>query len=165
MLTQNESRGTLLTLRESVFTPHLGLGALTPRLTFKGRHIMAMNIEQCEFGKQDPHQHQLRKHCAVDERERRLKAKGWTGERFDRKFEEQQGLCAVCGKPMHKKKGLDGNKACTDHEHTEPPKPRGLLCINCNAGLGNFKDNPQFLLQAVAYILKYKESSVAVQRR
>jgi hypothetical protein len=109
-----------------------------------------------KLGKQDPHNHQLRKHCAVDERERRLKAKGWSGDKFNEKFNEQKGVCAICEKPLHNNKGLDSNKTCADHEHTEPPKPRGILCSNCNRGLGLFQDSPQMLLQAAAYILKYK---------
>lgn len=92
-----------------------------------------------------------------DDRSRRLKEHGWSESAFAAKYEEQRGLCAICGKLLHTERRLDGSKACADHEHTRPPKPRGLLCINCNAGIGNFKDNPQFLLQAAAYVLKYRQ--------
>src|ERR1700675_2428156 len=92
-----------------------------------------------------------------DDRPRRLKKNGWTEESFSKVYVEQNGLGAICEKPMHTERRLDGNKACADHEHVKPPRPRRLLCINCNAGIGNFKDNPQFLLQAAAYVLKHKK--------
>jgi hypothetical protein len=31
-------------------------------------------------------------------------------------------------------------------------KVRGLLCHNCNKGLGNFRDNIEFLESAVSYL-------------
>ena len=42
-----------------------------------------------------------------------------------------------------------------DHEHTIPPKPRGLLCGLCNKGLGQFKDDPILLENAAIYLRKW----------
>jgi hypothetical protein len=39
-----------------------------------------------------------------------------------------------------------------DHEHTESPKPRGLLCDLCNKGLGQFLDSPDRLEAAAVYL-------------
>ena len=38
-----------------------------------------------------------------------------------------------------------------DHCH-ESGIVRGLLCMPCNTGLGNFKDNVQTLLNAIKYL-------------
>lgn len=38
-----------------------------------------------------------------------------------------------------------------DHDHTTN-KIRGLLCGNCNNGLGRFKDNIEFLENAIKYL-------------
>ena len=33
---------------------------------------------------------------------------------------------------------------------------RGILCFNCNVGLGNFKDSIQFLYNAIHYLEQNK---------
>ncbi len=42
-------------------------------------------------------------------------------------------------------------KLCVDHDH-KTNQIRGLLCVNCNAGLGQFKDKVQFLAKAIVYL-------------
>jgi hypothetical protein len=42
-------------------------------------------------------------------------------------------------------------KLCIDHCH-ETNLVRGLLCHDCNKGLGNFKDNIIFLQIAIEYL-------------
>lgn len=41
-----------------------------------------------------------------------------------------------------------------DHCH-KTGKIRGLLCFNCNQGLGNFKDSPGLLISAFNYLNKH----------
>lgn len=72
-----------------------------------------------------------------------LKARyGITREEFDQLFERQRGLCAIC---------LSEPAAHVDHDH-ETRQVRGLLCFNCNGGLGQFKDDPMRLALAIAYL-------------
>ena len=54
--------------------------------------------------------------------------------------------CAICGKQP---KGF----LVIDHDH-KTEEVRGMLCKQCNIGLGAFKDNPMFLFNAVKYLLK-----------
>lgn len=59
----------------------------------------------------------------------------------------QNGLCAICGEDFSTKaKGYH-----VDHCHTGGGV-RGLLCLQCNAGLGMFKDSPDLLRAAIAYL-------------
>ena len=57
---------------------------------------------------------------------------------------EQKGLCKMgCGK-------IGSN---VDHSHSSG-RVRGLLCSNCNTGLGLFHDNPELLRKAAEYVEK-----------
>jgi hypothetical protein len=55
----------------------------------------------------------------------------------------QSGRCAICNDPM--------KEPHIDHCH-ENGKVRGLLCFRCNNGLGFFKDNTEYLQQAIRYL-------------
>lgn len=70
---------------------------------------------------------------------------GITFEQYDAMFANQNGVCAICGSAGGKK------KLHVDHCHTTG-KIRGLLCINCNHGLGHFKDNEKLMLEAIKYL-------------
>jgi hypothetical protein len=54
----------------------------------------------------------------------------------------QKGLCAICNEPKD---------LCIDHDH-KTGQVRGLLCTNCNLGIGNLKDDPEILRKAIAYL-------------
>jgi hypothetical protein len=73
-----------------------------------------------------------------------------TIEEYDKMYEKQNGLCAICGK-LPKLGGING-KLQIDHDHTLN-KTRGLLCYNCNHGLGCFKDSIELLIKAAEYLL------------
>ena len=71
---------------------------------------------------------------------------GITVDDYDRLLGEQGGKCAVCGDtPEH--------RLHVDHDH-DTGRVRGLLCTWCNKGLGAFRDNPDKLLGAAAYLLQ-----------
>jgi hypothetical protein len=77
-------------------------------------------------------------------------------------------ICDICGKSEDEipvafnttKQGM--SKRITpwrlDHCH-ETGEFRGFLCHNCNVGLGKFKDDPDILLNAIAYIQGHKEKA------
>lgn len=58
----------------------------------------------------------------------------------------QMGKCAICQEPPLKPLVLD-------HDH-ETGEVRGLLCANCNSGLGMFKDNVGALAGAIQYLAR-----------
>jgi hypothetical protein len=63
---------------------------------------------------------------------------------------EQQGRCAICGTPEEL---TPQQRLHLDHDHAAG-HVRGLLCSLCNVGLGQFKDSPERLLAAAAYLKK-----------
>ena len=73
---------------------------------------------------------------------------GLKPEEYEQMVTSQKNLCAICGTKE------EGNVLCIDHDHTTG-KVRGLLCTNCNIGLGNLKDNVQIFQSAIAYLQKY----------
>lgn len=74
-----------------------------------------------------------------------------TKEEYDNMLQNQNGKCIICNNPpLGFKKSL-----CLDHCHNTL-KIRGLLCDNCNAGLGKFKDNIEILKNAILYLEKFK---------
>jgi hypothetical protein len=77
------------------------------------------------------------------------KKRGLTWEQYMLAVKEQDGLCAICGKP-NTMKGKD-RRLTIDHDH-KTEQFRGLICQPCNFGLGGFRDNPESLLAAVRYL-------------
>lgn len=67
-------------------------------------------------------------------------------------IESHSNKCAICNS------AFKGREPYIDHCHTTG-KPRGLLCSSCNFGLGNFKDNVEFLANAIVYLEKSKHAS------
>jgi len=60
-------------------------------------------------------------------------------------LEAQEGGCAICGDQP-----VDGQSLHVDHHETGV---RGILCVRCNNGLGQFKEDPDLLLRAAEYAL------------
>ena len=56
----------------------------------------------------------------------------------------QQGLCPIC------RRGLPPTPH-VDHDHVTGAV-RAVLCFNCNGGLGQFRDPPDVLRRAAAYL-------------
>jgi hypothetical protein len=71
---------------------------------------------------------------------------GLSLEDFNSMMEGQGGACAICGTRNWGKTGPS-----VDHNH-ETGAVRGLLCNQCNSGLGMFRDNPGTVKLAVAYL-------------
>jgi hypothetical protein len=72
---------------------------------------------------------------------------GITLDDYNRILKEQNDSCKICSTHLEAfKKGLH-----VDHCH-KTGKVRGILCTNCNTGLGMFKDNPELLTLAISYL-------------
>lgn len=72
-------------------------------------------------------------------------------------YEEQEGCCAICGVqgdfPTSKEKGRSrSGLLCIDHDH-QTGVVRGLLCHNCNTGLGKLGDSIDRLVKAASYLV------------
>lgn len=70
---------------------------------------------------------------------------GLSVEDFDLLLASQGGVCAICQNPECRR------RLSVDHDHLSG-KIRGLLCDNCNNGLGRFQDSPDRLERAAKYL-------------
>ena len=69
---------------------------------------------------------------------------------------KQNCVCAICfKKETIKHQSGTIRRLSIDHNH-KTNKVRGLLCGNCNAGLGFFQDNPTLLRRAIKYLEEEK---------
>jgi len=68
-------------------------------------------------------------------------------EDYNNLLELQNNCCAICN--INQEKIII--KLCVDHNH-ETGSVRGLLCSNCNSGIGFLKDNPDLIFNAIKYL-------------
>lgn len=71
---------------------------------------------------------------------------GLTPEEYENLKQTQDYQCAICEDDLQPKQ-----KTHIDHCH-RTGKVRGILCENCNRGLGMFKDNTERLAKAIRYL-------------
>lgn len=60
---------------------------------------------------------------------------------------QQNGVCAICQKDAY---------LMIDHDH-KTSRVRGLLCRECNNGLGIFKDSTEALVRAAEYLVNARK--------
>ena len=94
------------------------------------KHQAANKSQWAEYG----HRKNIRRHYGVEP------------EQYAAMGEEQGWVCAICSNPT-----VNGYRLAVDHDHVTH-KIRGLLCEQCNNGLGRFKDNPELLRLAALYL-------------
>lgn len=79
----------------------------------------------------------------------RLRNTGWTADQFEMAWTKQGGRCAICRSPLRRGRGKGA--AAADHDHATGVQ-RGLLCTECNCGLGCFQDDPKRIIEAARYV-------------
>lgn len=76
---------------------------------------------------------------------------GITLEQYKEMYFRQNGNCLICGEHFEER---GDNKLTTlhiDHDH-ESGQVRGLLCHNCNSGIGYLKEDVSLLQKAMNYL-------------
>jgi hypothetical protein len=79
---------------------------------------------------------------------------GISADDFDALLAEQGGGCAICGCVPEREASLH-----VDHDHLSG-EIRGILCIGCNQGLGQFRDDPDLLERAAGYVRRGRAMAV-----
>jgi hypothetical protein len=81
---------------------------------------------------------------------KRLKRRGITIDGFWKLYDSQNGKCAIC------LDSIAAENSAIDHNH-KTGKIRGILCKNCNRGIGLLKDEAQILNSAYKYLSSAEE--------
>lgn len=99
----------------------------------RGRHLRRMENTKKEY---------------LRSKRREIKWKyGITLEEYDIMYYKQDKKCKICK--------TEYPTLAIDHCHITN-KVRGLLCRDCNLGLGHYKDNSEFLKSAIKYLKETK---------
>ena len=102
------------------------------------------------------------KDCGLDlrrttQRNSDLKRKfGMSAEDYDAMLDKQDHRCMICGRHESAlaNTGNGIRLLAVDHNHATGTV-RDLLCYACNTGLGSFRDDPNVLEAAAAYLRKW----------
>jgi len=84
-----------------------------------------------------------------------LKRYGISEQQYWQTFDDQRGLCAVCGNPESTTKQGGIKLLSVDHDH-KTGNVRALLCHACNTALGHTYDDPLILRKLADYLEVYK---------
>jgi len=103
---------------------------------------------------------ELRQKHAPSEREKHdgylYRNYGITLAQYDEMLNAQGGVCAICKDECNRK---TTKRLCVDHDHFSGVV-RGLLCFQCNVGIGKFKDKPATLLSAISYLERHSAAII-----
>jgi hypothetical protein len=95
--------------------------------------------------------------CSLNKNSRLKRTYGLTLEEYRDRLKQQSYLCEICGLPESRTFKGKPQDLSIDHCHITG-KIRGLICNNCNVGLGRFKDSLETLRKAVKYCEKFEET-------
>jgi len=84
---------------------------------------------------------------------------GLTLEEFESILKNQKNKCAICKMKLevHKERNITKTRPCIDHCHITK-KVRGILCAQCNRGLGHFNDDIKMLKKAIRYLSNQRKT-------
>lgn len=94
-------------------------------------------------------------------RVRNLARYSLTPEQYEQMLARQGGKCAICFTSDPGGQGqwhVDHDHACCEDKKSCGQCVRALLCRSCNTGLGQFQDDPDLLLAAIAYLMVHQPS-------
>ena len=79
---------------------------------------------------------------------------GMTPQMYQNLLDKQNGVCAICHQPETAKINNRVKSLAVDHCHNTKII-RGLLCSKCNTAIGLMKENQQYLLNMINYLVAH----------
>jgi hypothetical protein len=99
-------------------------------------------------GWQTQYREQNRRALSDGERHRKF---GITPEGYSELLKSQNGTCAICKQPETATRLGKVKALAVDHCH-QSGAIRGLLCADCNTGIGKLRENTSIFLSAIRYL-------------
>ncbi len=126
------------------------IGKRCPRCGADDWYVTTTCSNKCAPCKKE-YAHRSARHLAPEAKKKRhaylLRTRyGLSSEEYEALLRAQEGLCALCKQCESRDRRLS-----VDHDH-ENGKVRGLLCDDCNKGLGLLGDSTERLSIALAYL-------------
>lgn len=75
---------------------------------------------------------------------------GLSWEEYESRLREQNNRCAICRVEFS-----NIVRKCIDHNH-DTLMSRGILCDGCNVGIAMFRENPDIMRTAIAYLAEHQ---------
>jgi hypothetical protein len=122
----------------------------------KSRQNPEKNLQKLTY--QQQYREENRKVLSDKERQRKF---GITPKEYSNFFESQNGSCAICKQPETATRLGKVKALAVDHCH-QSGFIRGLLCADCNMGIGKLKEDKNILLSAIQYLEKHSDQSLNV---
>lgn len=100
-----------------------------------------------------------RKYDPISARIRNLAAYGMNNAVFDSWVQSQDNKCKICDESFSITPFIDHDRSCCNKPGSCGQCIRGLLCRNCNSGLGLFQDNTKILQKAINYLRAWEQNA------
>lgn len=132
-------------------------GHSSDRATVNGVCVECYSLTRKKYNKTSKGKETSRRHDRTDKRSARRH--GLSEAEFLSILSAQNNCCAVCLAPLAdgwRTKYIDHDHACCPTGRSCGKCVRGVLCVPCNTGLGQFYDDPAVLRRAADYVEKTK---------
>lgn len=117
---------------------------------YRSRCVSCHNKSSRDWAKRNPERARRisRKHEKTRKRFGNIiKKYGLTEAAYDEILEAQDHTCPICQRKLIRAH----RHTVVDHCH-QTNRVRGILCRNCNTGIGQLRDDPKLLLRAARYL-------------
>lgn len=123
-------------------------------------NLKISNLKEGKFRPIKVHKNGRRHYKMKPEVQRHYGLKRYYGidlETYQKMLLEQNGVCAICGKPETSVVNGKIKPLAVDHCH-DSTKIRGLLCARCNQAIGLMGEDVSVLSKAIAYLNTHQNS-------
>ena len=120
----------------------------------RGKEYISLHCRSCDNERKKAYYAANPEKLRQKAKKYQLKAKyGLSEEALADMLETSDNRCEICQTPVEHGR-IELGAAHIDHCH-ETGKVRGILCSQCNLGLGHFRDNVDYLNNAISYLEKH----------